>query len=220
MSPYAFMFNIIQKQLLSLQQLPVTEQCKEWLTMALQKDPCRRATAQQLLRHEWITLELGTADTVAGVAVQQNQQMQSLQQHASTPRQLECCTSEDLTRLSGLTDAEYACTRLPPIRPDWSWSGHRAPDAPAGIHNDTRPYAADVSQAAKPVQVYGMQGNSELDLQQPRQPTACKLQQLCSHMEGLVDRCSSTPAVVQCRLHPEGTAPSLALLSSIGSWED
>ena len=51
----AMLHLVISNQPLPLSQLPVSAQCKDWLTAALAKDPRQRWSAARLLKHVWLT---------------------------------------------------------------------------------------------------------------------------------------------------------------------
>jgi serine/threonine protein kinase len=98
-----------QRQLAaSIAVLPVSAACKEWLGLALQKDPSERATAAQLLQHRWL-LSRPASEQKQLAGVQQQQQVGCSQESML----LQCCTSEDFPASSAANGLAQHCSALP-----------------------------------------------------------------------------------------------------------
>jgi serine/threonine protein kinase len=81
----------------SIAALPVSAACKEWLGLALQKEPSARATAAQLLQHHWlVSCPVSEPEQQQIADVQQQQQVDCSQ----TSLLLQCCTSDDFPAAS------------------------------------------------------------------------------------------------------------------------
>jgi serine/threonine protein kinase len=128
----------------SVAALPVSEACKEWLGLALQKDPSKRATAAQLRQHRWLATE-----------AQQQQQPATMQpQHVdcSQPSMLlQCCTSDDYpaaaamaavnshnSSSSSFTGGNYSSNGFNQQGPPQASNGWQAAAAPAAVACSTQ----------------------------------------------------------------------------------
>uniref|UniRef100_A0A383VY47 Protein kinase domain-containing protein n=1 Tax=Tetradesmus obliquus TaxID=3088 RepID=A0A383VY47_TETOB len=101
-SPGAFMCAVVSRSqgqiAAGIAALPVSDACKDWLGLALQKDPSKRAAAAQLQQHCWLV------PAAAAEAQQQQQQVSQPASHqqlsvecSAASALLQCCTSDDFS---------------------------------------------------------------------------------------------------------------------------
>lgn len=232
------MFNIIGNKQLPLQQLPVTDQCKDWLSQALERDPTKRASAQQLLQHEWAAMRLEQQQHTSMQAADDNgqkaehvteipdgvQKQQSGQQEqqrvchkqASCPVQPADCLdgslSADLLKMSGLTGAEAAVTGWQGVG-GHAWSHHQQPQFDVAAVWGSGCGSTAVAGAAA-----GYRARRDWQLQTRNVShvleSPCRLQ----HHNSCPP--TGTTVGVYAQQQQQKAPVSFGFLSSIGSWED
>eukprot|EP00775_Hariotina_reticulata_P004917 gene4917-biopygen6677 len=98
-NPGALMWAIAHSAGISLNHLPVTNSCKQWLSAALAVNPAQRATAQQLLEHPWMETQLPAAGAWEPLAASDHKRLAAPSNHvaqlAGTCNNLLACTADD-----------------------------------------------------------------------------------------------------------------------------
>lgn len=239
MSPYAFMFNIIGNKQPPLQQLRVTEPCKTWLAQALERDPCKRANAQQLLHHEWVNMKLGdetlmmsAVPTTAETGQQMftapenglQQQPHHQQQRRAWLRQPSCpaqhlgglegsLSAADLLKLSGLTQAEAAVSGWQVVGEyEQSHKQHEEHCDAAAVWGSGCGNATTAATATD---------SQECNNWQPLLPDGCRVLESTCRLQHYSSCPTAGAGVGVCaQQFQQNPSASLAFLSSIGSWED